>query len=99
MHDILSACCPVYDPVSETFQVALTSECSITFINYIITTDGDYVFQSQHIEVEEEDHIHEMTVIEYDGPVEEIREKVETFETFWGMVDENLPDLRNSEEI
>lgn len=99
MHDILSACCPVYDPVSETFQVALTSECSVMFINYIITTDGDYVFQNQHIE-EDDEHVHEMIVVEYEAPVEEVRENIETFETFWAMVEENLPELiEDPEEI
>lgn len=99
MHDIISACCPIYDPLTETYQVALTSECSVMFINYLITEDGDYVFRTHHVE-EDEEHVHEIVTIEYDAPVEEVRENIEIFDTFWEMVEENLPELiEDTEEI
>jgi len=66
---------------------------------YLITEDGDYIYQSHHIEPEE-DHIPELTVIEYEDPIEEVQERFETFDAFWEMVEENLSDLtENSEEI
>jgi hypothetical protein len=97
MHDIISACCPIYDPVTESYQVMLTSECSVMFISYVITEDGDYVFRTHHVE-EDEEHVHEIIAIEYEVPVEQVREDIKTFDTFWEMVEENLPELIDDPE-
>jgi hypothetical protein len=97
MHDMLSVSCPIFDPLTKMYQVIFENECGVYVIMYLITEDGDYIYQSHHIEPEE-DHIPELTVIEYEDPIEEVQERFETFDTFWGMVEENLPDLTEDPE-
>jgi hypothetical protein len=98
MHDMLSVSCPIFDPLTKMYQVIFENECGVYVIMYLITEDGDYIYQSHHIEPEEEDHIPELTVIEYEDPIEEVQERFETFDTFWGMVEENLSDLTEDPE-
>lgn len=97
MHDMLSVSCPIYDPLTKMYQVIFENECGVYVIMYLITEDGDYIYQKHHIEPEE-DHVPELTVVEYNEPIEELQEKSETFETFWEMIEENLSDLTEDPE-